>query len=110
MKSKILITLVLIFSCNLFSQVPKIIYGSDDRQEVQNTSTNIQQLATGVATNEKHSLFTELNNYLEFKHTDLTNYEICSDENFSKQTLLGDCSGFLVDKYLILTAGHCVPT
>ena len=103
------ILLFLFISNSAFSKQFKIIYGEDDRQEVQNCSPTIQKMATGVATSTEYSIFTEQGNFLQYEYRNLMNYRICFDEPFAKQTLLGDCSGFLIAKDIILTAGHCVP-
>jgi hypothetical protein len=35
-------------------------------------------------------------------------FGLCSDEPFFKEKTLGDCTGFLIEPKLLLTAGHCV--
>ncbi len=49
-------------------------------------------------------------NPLQFRGTKTLQgrWQVCSNERFAGQTLLGFCSGTLVGPDLVLTAGHCV--
>lgn len=91
-----------------------LIYGRDDRVEVDNYSeTNFIEKAQSVALRvSKRRLTVDRNdpNRILFPNIILQNSmpQICSDEKFVDQVSLGSCSGFLVNSTTLVTAGHCM--
>jgi len=75
----------------------KVIYGWDNRMEYSEAPVNIQLLADSTfAMVERDSI-----------NSTSTYNNVCKDEPFYNQRTLANCSGFLVGKDLIATAGHC---
>ncbi len=93
---------------------PKAIYGTDDRHEVISyPNKNIQKLAKSVAgrVSEFHLHESPIKGYQTFNMTSLGDrINACPGEKFSDQPSLMSCSGFLVGKDLLVTAGHCMKT
>jgi V8-like Glu-specific endopeptidase len=88
----------------------KVIYGEDDRLDVFE------------ATNQKHVELSKSTAAMipSYKIKSLNSYESllvgksleaggkCASEKFASQPTVANCSGFLVDKNKIVTAGHCI--
>lgn len=91
----------------------KIIYGKDDRHEVDDYPiTSIKKLADSVAGMVKATKLREdigdKNFYSFRKQTAEDKFELCEEEPFRKQYTLPICSGFLIAPDTLVTAGHCV--
>ncbi len=89
----------------------KVIYGDDDRKDIYEVqSSNLLELSKStVALIEKSKLKQNSDgsyNVTSTKYSD--DYRLCSSEPFFEQRLAAFCSGSLVGKNLILTAGHCI--
>lgn len=94
-----------------------IVYGTDNRVEVKDVK-NISKLTAAIAGRVKNSKFLKYdyngveNSMALFTHSvrlsDAFGANVCSDEKFSNQLMLSDCTGFLVGDDLLATAGHCI--
>lgn len=93
--STMLVAASLIVNAGIFDT--KVIYGLDNRMEYSETPAGMQKLADSTfAMISKHSI------------NGSSTYNMCEDEPFSGQRALASCSGFLVGKDLVATAGHCI--
>lgn len=107
-----MITLVFALSMNLFA-LDRVIYGEDDRIEsisAQNPlyATLARSTAAKIAKNqiyEKDDQYYEAN-IIPLSAPSASN--ICKEERFFYQPTLAKCSGFLISKDLLVTAGHCM--
>jgi V8-like Glu-specific endopeptidase len=89
--------------------IEKVIYGVDNRQDVYcSSSTLYKNLARGTAAMISVGSLETNGDYTTIKGGTLENDGICSNERFSKQPTAANCSGFLVGKDLLVTAGHCI--
>lgn len=92
----------------------KIIYGMDGRKDVATVRSEIiQKLSKSVAARVNNFTFTtDENKKVTFRYTDTLSspymMNLCKDERFANQPAVADCSGFLVGKDLLATAGHCL--
>jgi V8-like Glu-specific endopeptidase len=94
-----------IFSSKAF--VAKVIYGEDDRIEVnQSTNELFKTLAKSTAAMIKNS---KISADLKLSTTTLgDSFNLCEGERFRDQINPASCSGFLVSKDVMVTAGHCL--
>ena len=90
---------------------PKVVYGIDNRKDVFETSNQLHlKLAMSTAAMVEKSKMTKsvLNSFdLSETRTLERSMNLCASEKFSQQPLAATCSGFLVGKDTIVTAGHC---
>jgi len=88
------------------------IYGKNTIRDYYLVKRSLQKLADStVALVYKYSLYldTETNTYKPINVTTVgKEYSLDEKEDFYNQKLLSFCSGSLVSKNLVLTAGHCV--
>ncbi|WP_127718209.1 serine protease [Halobacteriovorax sp. HLS] len=95
----------------------KVIYGQDNRISYSHASSHYQALADSTAgmVHDRHIKLS--GSSYTFKASRFggrlignmfDNGPICMDENFADEKTLPDCSGFLVAKDILVTAGHCV--
>lgn len=109
-----LFPICLLISFNAFSSGTDVIYNNDDRVEVDSYKDEvIRAYSKSVAVkvqDRKLEVNPENSNLINFLHIPLKDAidNICPNERFSDQNQFGDCSGFLVAKDKLLTAGHCV--
>ena len=97
------------FSSFSRSVIPEGIYGTDDREEVENSYSKYQELAGAVAAQMRYSLLEDGgDNYILEAYTLEKKRNVCSDVRFSKQPAAASCTGFLVGKDILVTAGHCM--
>ena len=93
---------------------PAIIYGRDDRYEANSYfDDNFVKKAHSVAmrvANKHLSESREDPNIINFLNKKLkqTMPQLCPTEKYLEQTILGDCTGFLVSPTTLVTAGHCM--
>lgn len=112
------IFLPLIFHVMTFAASnPKVIYGVDNRINYSHASSHYQDLADSTAgmVHDRHIKKSGFN--YTFKASRFggrlignmfDNGPICMDEKFADELTLPDCSGFLIAKNILVTAGHCV--
>ena len=112
MKSLIVITLLSLTSIMAIASEKSstVIYGGDDRLDVGLTTNPLYlRLAESTAALIKKEKLQELNaEQVVLAGENLQSNGICKSERFSEQPAVAHCSGFLVSKNLIVTAGHCV--
>jgi S1-C subfamily serine protease len=100
-------------SLNLYaSDIERVIYGKDNRVDIfESTNPLYKKLATSTAAMIEDSYLSDQgNSVLVLGKTLEDNMNICSDERFVKQTVAASCSGFLIGKQYLITAGHCIQT
>ncbi len=88
----------------------KVIYGEDNREDVMNV-TNAMYLELSESTAamiSRHSISDNGDGTVRLKGDSLASRGICKSERFSEQPSVANCSGFLVGKDLLVTAGHCI--
>lgn len=116
-KLTFLISATLSFSSFAVPHNPKVIYGDDNRLDMVETldakhielskSTAAQIVNKNLVRTNKN--FFGKDNYRVVSQT-LQQIGICPAERFSHQVAGARCSGFLVGKDLLVTAGHCIKT
>ncbi len=91
--------------------IEKMVYGSDDRQEVNNYPIRIfRDLANSTAGAIRSSMLKKVG-FSKFEIEARTlgdDLNLCSENRFTEQLTAAQCSGVLIAKDKILTAGHCV--
>ncbi|HOW89096.1 MAG TPA: serine protease, partial [Elusimicrobiales bacterium] len=88
---------------------PKSIYGTDNRQDYFAASPADRKLADSVASLWKDVMLQqEGGNYRLLTDNFGEKMNLCPGEPFSEQPLGAFCSGSLVGKDLLMTAGHCI--
>lgn len=87
----------------------KVIYGEDNRVDVFNSTNKMfVDLSQSTAAMISKSNLIANGEFFEIQGRTLESRGICSFERFSKQMSAANCSGFLVGKDLLVTAGHCI--
>jgi V8-like Glu-specific endopeptidase len=87
----------------------KVIYGEDNRLDLFETGDALHaELAQSTAAMIAHSRITLLGDKATITGSPLSSRGICASEPFANQITAANCSGFLVGKDLLVTAGHCV--
>lgn len=98
---------------------PKVIYGDDNRLDmVETLNPKHIELARSTAAqiDNKNLIRTSKNLFgigkdnVRVVSRTLQQIGICASERFSHQVAGARCSGFLVGKDLLVTAGHCIKT
>ena len=104
-----------LFSTGTLAQnIPKVVYGADNRVEVYEAPSSMQSVAARTAamipidrlTLTVSETDSTLRTY-STRQSKLKDNGICADDRFADQPTPGMCSGFLVGPDLIVTAGHC---
>jgi V8-like Glu-specific endopeptidase len=90
-----------------------VIYGVDNRTPIFNSTENhILEISKSIAVmtyNYKLRNNRADNNYYKYSKTPaFVSYDICQDEPFAHENILGNCTGFLIGENLLMTAGHCI--
>ena len=90
----------------------KVIYGDDNRIDIVDSNNSLYiKLAKSTAAMIKHSKLKEYNNsQVEVVSDSLEESGVCAQEAFAKQPAAASCSGFLVSKTKLVTAGQCIRT
>ncbi|MDA8793906.1 serine protease [Bacteriovoracaceae bacterium] len=88
----------------------KIIYGEDNRQEPYDVkSLLIQQASKTVAALIPSRALNKINHRtFQINSPSLFEKGYCYSERFSQQPAPARCSGFLITKDILVTAGHCL--
>ncbi len=92
----------------LFAAQQKVIYGVDSRVEVQDANPRYAQWARSTAGMISTAAVVAQGEYFKIRGITLEQTGVCAGERFSQQLTAASCSGFLVGKDLLVTAGHCV--
>ncbi len=110
MIKQIIIVSSLSISLNsMASGIDKVVYGKDNRQDVYETKNALfKKLASSTAAMIPNTALEMNGDIVTVKGGTLEGDGICSDAKFAKQQTAAMCSGFLVGKDLLLTAGHCI--
>lgn len=111
MKKNILLALTTLLSVNTFA-INKVIYGKDNRVESRlHPNKNLRILAKSVAARvSQYDIYKDGDQY-SFPTRSLSyKMNVCESERFKDQVSLSDCTGFLVGKDILVTAGHCMET
>ncbi len=100
--------LFLLLSSQVFAS-PDVIYGKDNRIEVyQSNNSALITAAESTAAMISYDNLAIKNEWTEISGPALKDiYRLCSKERFKEQLAVANCSGTLIDKDIILTAGHC---
>ncbi len=89
----------------------KVIYGTDDRLDYYQAAPDMRKLADSVVSLWKGSDVTQAADGKSFSLATAnygTTMSLCAEEPFREQPLGAFCSGSLVGKNLVMTAGHCI--
>ncbi|MFT6069184.1 MAG: V8-like Glu-specific endopeptidase [Bacteriovoracaceae bacterium] len=104
-------TISLLATLNAFA-TDKVIYGNDDRDHLNESEMAIyKDLARGTAgmipSSKLETQFDGLLTLIKGRTLEQTQ-RVCKDEKFSQVMTAANCSGFLVGKNKLVTAGHCI--
>ena len=87
-----------------------VIYGEDNRSLLKNSP--YEELGKSIATMVYPGRIRKAPRDPGFYKVGQTPahiaYDICKEEKFSEQNVLGACTGFLIDENILMTAGHCI--
>lgn len=106
----------ILLSCSIFLSasataacLEKVVYGTDNRVDVYKSNNELyKKLSTSTAAMISTSALIAKDGGYFVKSGTLQDDGICADARFAKQKTAAMCSGFLVGKDLLLTAGHCI--
>jgi V8-like Glu-specific endopeptidase len=110
MKKITALTLLIISTGAFSSNIPKVIYGDDNRKDVfeSKDSVLVEHSKSTAAMIEKSKLKVVGNGEVKIVGSSLQARGVCAKERFSKQVSAASCSGFLVAPNILVTAGHCI--
>jgi V8-like Glu-specific endopeptidase len=110
MPSFLLLVLSLTISFNVFSgDTENVIYGIDNRLDLFESNNALYlKLANSTAAMIENTSLDVSKDVVTIEGPTLESEGVCSDARFAKQQTAATCSGFLVGKDLLLTAGHCI--
>jgi subtilisin-like proprotein convertase family protein/V8-like Glu-specific endopeptidase len=89
---------------------PSLIYGSDDRREYYQVTPELKKMSDStVALVKANDLRLTSGGFFQLPNTSFQSVQgVCSSEPFAAQPVAAFCSGSLVTKDIVLTAGHCI--
>lgn len=97
------------FSLSATTKQSNVIYGQDNREDIYKVSNEqFKQLAESTAAMIPITSLKEELNSLVVTGPTMLQRGMCPTERFVNQITAANCSGFLIDKDLIATAGHCL--
>jgi V8-like Glu-specific endopeptidase len=103
----------ILFTSLLINQIwaaNQAIYGEDNRVDVYQSSNELlKELSYSTAAMIPHENLVTVADRVQIRgqlYKDM--YRLCPEEKFRDQISAAYCSGTLIDKDIILTAGHCV--
>lgn len=109
MKLISVVLLCISFSLSATTKQSNVIYGQDNREDVYKVSNEqFKQLAESTAAMIDESSVKQNGSALTVTGPTLLDRGMCPSERFANQITAANCSGFLIDKDLIATAGHCL--
>ncbi len=89
-----------------------IVYGEDDRQELYQVEDPVLReigRSSVAALIKKEAVHRLASGEVRVSPTSLTEiYRLCPGQRFERQPAAATCSAVLIDKDLMITAGHCV--
>lgn len=101
----------LIFTFNIMATTkkPTVIYGEDNRQDFYQIKNEVfKELSLSTAGMISASNIQSSSDGFIISAPTMAQRGMCLSERFSNQITAANCSGFLIEKDLIATAGHCV--
>ena len=109
---KTIITTISLLACVNSFAIDKVIYGNDDRTHLNESEmATFKDLARGTAgmipSSKLETQFDGLLTLINGRTLEQTQ-RVCKDEMFSQVMTAANCSGFLVGKNQLVTAGHCI--
>ena len=86
-----------------------VVYGVDNRVEAFQRPDLLKysRSVAAMVSKKQFKLETLIGFQIEAQSQELE-YDLCETEKFAQQPILAECTGFLVGKDVIMTAGHCV--
>lgn len=104
-----LISLFALTALNASAEI-NVIYGEDNRVDVYDSpNAEFVELSKSTAAMiPNNKIRKSWSDEVEILGRPLTAVGICNSERFAQQKTAADCSGFLVKKNIIITAGHCI--
>lgn len=106
----LVLTSASVYAQDMSSAIPKVIYGEDNRVDVSDSNNPLFiKLAMSTAAQIDKSKLTIRGSDAILSFESLENgMGVCPTEKFAAQNSIARCSGFLIAKDLLVTAGHCV--
>lgn len=97
---------------NVSHASPDVIYGEDNRVDVyQSQNALLKKIAYSTAAMISRDFLVSRGDHIDIKAPLFKDvYRLCAKERFRDQLTAANCSGTLIDKDIILTAGHCYST
>ncbi len=88
------------------------VYGRDQRTLVSRAPIEVQRFAPAIAMlSRDFQIQTQTPTDVTFKpHRQADVLQLCAEEPFREQFMLGDCTGFAIGDSHLMTARHCIPT
>ena len=109
-KKVILVVFCTFFLAKAKSSNEKVVYGKDNRRDLFELSNERWlENSKGIAAlilKEKIKKIPGERDIVQLKTEGMD--DVCEDEKFYDQEQIANCSGFLVGKDLLVTAGHCI--
>ncbi len=92
----------------------RVIYGEDNRMDLYEVENpNVLQLADATVALINKNDIEVTGGYSRIRSTPFATsmrMPLCAEERFREQNVAAFCSGFLVGRNIVVTAGHCVST
>lgn len=103
--------LVLLLSTSVQANFDRVIYGEDNRKDLHEVSDQVwlekaSSTVAIIATKKLSQLRSDDSYTIKTSHYGQS-YKLCPSENFFDQQRAASCSGSLIDKDIVMTAGHC---